>query len=124
MSLNLIAVENAKTPDEEFVILKVTARVNLKNYAIVDRTFVIGEKVSNEFRHVFFFPDLIVEKDDAIFLCTGIGKYDKAIDNNSTIHLFYWQSDKCVWNDNGNDRASLIRFTPIKTVDVPAVEDK
>jgi hypothetical protein len=124
MSLNLISVTNAKTPNKEFVMLRADAKINLKKYALVDKTFDSEEKVSNEFRHVFFFPDLVVEKDDFIILYTGIGKYKgrNEMPSGGFVHRLYWESSECVWNDNGNDQASLIEFKHIKSVKVPAVE--
>lgn len=124
MSLNLIEVENGKKPEEEFVILQATAKMNLKGYAIVDRTFSPKGKISNEFRHIFIFPDLVVEKDDFITLCTGTGNYDGKTDleNGYFAHVLYWNSKECVWNDNGGDCASLISYIPLKFKDVPPVE--
>jgi hypothetical protein len=124
MSLNLISVENAKTPDDEFVILQANAKINLKSYAIVDRTFGTDKQVSDEFRHIFFFPNLVVEKDDFVLLFTGIGTYEgkTEMEDGSVAHLLFWQSSECVWNDNGNDSASLINYTALKTINVPAAK--
>ncbi|OXG00025.1 hypothetical protein BC749_108142 [Flavobacterium araucananum] len=123
MSLNLLGVENATKPDDEYVILQATAKISLKGYAIVDKTFNPNEKVSNEFRHIFFFPDVVVEKDDLIALCTGKGEYERErLSNGSFTHQFYWQSSECAWNDNGDDNASLINYTILKVVPVPAVK--
>ncbi|PWJ97027.1 hypothetical protein BC749_108177 [Flavobacterium araucananum] len=128
MSISLRSVKNAKDPDDEFVWLRATANTSLEGYAIVDRTFDDSEEVSNEFRHIFFFPDLEVEKDDWIVLCTGNSKgkdkkkYKKLIKDDSVFHSFFWGSKECVWNDNGDDSASLIKYSSIKSVRVPAVE--
>jgi len=122
MSLKLESVDNANTPEEEFVWLKATSKISLKGYAIVDRTFA-DEKISNEFRHIFFFPDIEVEKDDWIRLCTGEGTYRKVKSKSTNyIHYLYWQSAECVWNDNGGDTASLIKYTLVESVKVPPVK--
>lgn len=122
MSIILQSVINDASPDKEFVWLKATAKTNLKGYAIVDRTFDSNENVSNEFRHIFFFPNIQVEKDDVVILCTGKGVYRKIVTKDYNFHRFFWGSKECVWNDNGNDSASLIQYTNIKSIKVGAVK--
>lgn len=51
MSLKLIRVDNSKIPQKERVVLRAAQEVDLKGYAVVDRTFDPKGKVSNEFRH-------------------------------------------------------------------------
>lgn len=129
MSLKINSIANASNPDKEFVRLVTTTNVNLKGYALVDRTFDEDGKVSNEFRHIFIFPDLDVTKDDLVVLYTGnpvaskpaIGKHASLKGN---IYRLYWQSDSCVWNDNGGDTATLIKYTVQDSKVVPAVEKK
>jgi hypothetical protein len=125
MALNLHSVVNASKPIEEIVWLEVTADINLAGHAIIDRTFNLDGKVTNEFRHIFMFPNLDVKKDDWIRVFTGRGSYSKIkIDKkpNNYIHNLYWGSDICVYNDNGGDTVSLIRYTGIKSVTVPAIK--
>ncbi|MFH6957323.1 hypothetical protein ACHRV1_07950 [Flavobacterium aquidurense] len=95
----------------------------MKGYAIVDRTFDSNEKVSNEFRHIFIFPNLEVEKSEWVRLCTGNGTYEKVKSKSGVfIHKLFWNSNECVWNNNGGDTATLINYTSIKSVTVPAVK--
>ncbi|MFC0777770.1 hypothetical protein [Flavobacterium sp. HJSW_4] len=124
MSLNLHSVINSENTNNELVWLQATEKINLKGYALVDRTFDSKENVSNEFRHIFFFPNLVVEKNDWVQLFTGNGKYQKvqSTDKSCFIHKLYWQSDKCVWNNNGGDTATLIKCALVKSVKVPAVK--
>lgn len=125
MALNLHSVVNASKPIEEIAWLEVTADINLAGHAIIDRTFNLDGKVTNEFRHIFMFPNLDVKKDDWIRVFTGRGSYSKIeIDKkpNNHIHNLYWGSDICVYNDNGGDTVSLIRYTGIKSVTVPAIK--
>ncbi|MDQ1164623.1 hypothetical protein [Flavobacterium sp. SORGH_AS_0622] len=124
MSILLHSVANGIKPQEEFVWLMVGAKTSLKGYAVVDRTFDSAEKVSNEFRHIFIFPDIEVEKDDWVALCTGKGEYftKKTQNGLAKIHFLYWQSDQCVWNDKGGDTASLIKYSFVNSVKVPAVK--
>lgn len=125
MALNLHSVVNASKPSEEIVWLEVTADMNIAGYAIIDRTFNLEGNITNEFRHIFLFPNLGVKKGDWIRLITGRGSYTKTpIEKkpNSYIHSLYWGSDICVYNDNGGDTVSLIRYTGIKSEIVQAIK--
>ncbi len=124
MSLKIHSVVNGKTVNEEVVWLNTTAIVNLRGYAVVDRTFTETGQLSNEFRHIFVFPNLTIAENDWIRLFTGTGSYSKVLssDKKSYVHSFYWGSSACVWNNNGGDLASLIKFTHINSVQVPAVK--
>ena len=122
MSLKIVRVDNASTPEMEIVWMTATANINLKGYAIVDRTFDEGEKVSNEFRHIFIFPAIEVKKDEWVKVCTGKGDYKKVTNDSGVVfHRFFWQSDECVWNNNGKDKVSIIKYTQVDSMKVPAV---
>ena len=123
MGLTITSVTNATTPNEEFVWLKTTEKINLNGYAVVDRTFDPNDNISNEFRHIFIFPSIEIEKNDWVKLCTGTGKYKKV--NNTAggyNHYFYWQANSCVWNNNGGDKASLIKYNLVNSVSVSALK--
>ncbi|MDR6761827.1 hypothetical protein J2Y38_002036 [Flavobacterium sp. 2755] len=123
MSVNLHSVDNAEKPQSEFVWIEATAKTNMKGYALVDRTFNSSDKVSNEFRHIFIFPDLEVEKGEWIRICTGNGKYEKVKSTSGAyVHKLFWNSSECVWNNNGGDTATLIKYSVIKSVKVAAVK--
>jgi len=120
MSLKFIKPSNSSEPNEEIIRLEATEDVNLLGYAIVDRTFSSTEKLSNEFRHIFVFPTTKVKKGEIIRLYSGIGKYayEKNI-NGVFVHRFYWGAKECVWNDNGKDYATLIKFSIEDRINVP-----
>ncbi|QIL78139.1 hypothetical protein [Hymenobacter sp. HDW8] len=103
MSLTLHSVTNASTPAAEGVWLRASTAVNAKGYAVIDRTFNGDGTPSNEFRHIYLFPDVVIGKDEWIRLVTGTGTYQKAKPdkNGQVVHLFYWGSGTCVWNDKG-----------------------
>ena len=124
MSLKLHSVANGKTPATERVWIQVTESVNLKGYAVVDRTFAATGQLSNEFRHIFIFPDKQVSKGEWVCLTTGTGTYGrkKFSDSDTYYHEFYWGSSGCIWNNNGGDTASLIKYSLVNSVDVPAAE--
>ena len=125
MALRIYAVVNGRTASEEFVWLNTDEEVNLFPYAVVDRTFLPNGEVSNEFRHIFVFPNLKIGKGDYVSLCTGKGKYEKvslAASPGCYIHKLYWGAGECVWNNNGGDTASLIKYVMASSVKVPAVK--
>lgn len=123
MSLKIHSVVNGKTAGQEIVWLNTTEQVNLKGYAVVDRTFNASEQLSNEFRHIFVFPEKIIARTDWVRLYTGVGSYSKhpTSDGKGFIHSFYWGSGECVWNNNGKDIASLIKYQLTNSVVVPSV---
>lgn len=122
MSLKITSVVNANKPEEEIVWLCASAKVNTKGYALVDRTFDSDGTISNEFRHIYVFPNLELNVKDWVKLHTGSGKY-QAVNNKGggITHFLYWNSDECVWNDKGGDTATLIKYTVENKVKVPAV---
>ena len=117
MSLEITSVVNASTPGGEAVKLKATADVNLRGYAIVDRTFTTTGVPSDEFRHIFIFPSTDVKKNETIEVHSGKASYRKA----GSVHHFYWGASSCVWNDKGGDVASLIKYTRVGGMKVSAL---
>jgi len=104
-------------PENEFIIIKALEDVNLKNYAIVDNTFIITQptnkiKLSDVFRHVYFFPDIEIEKGNYVILNSGKTKKTKtqySEEKNIMFYIFYWNSKNCIWNNTG-DEAILIEY--------------
>ena len=126
MTFEITHVENGATPNEEKVWLKATAPFNTKGFAIVDRTFDESGELSNEFRHIYVFPEIALEKDQIVILRTGKGKNGiaKFTDTDEEYHRLYWGSESCVWNDNGGDTATLISFIKVNSKPVPSVKKK
>ncbi|SEO68296.1 hypothetical protein SAMN05444671_4159 [Flavobacterium sp. CF108] len=122
MSLKIHRVKNSNDPQKEFVILKATGKVNLKDYAIVDKTFDSGGKISNEFRHFYNLPNLEINLGEWAFICTGTGKNRVINQDSKIIHLLHWNAKECVWNDQGGDTATLIKFDVINSVTVPPID--
>ena len=123
MSLKIHSVVNASIPAEEFVRLHTTTKMNLKGYALVDRTFDTDGKVSNEFRHIYIFPDLDINPKEWVRLYTGPGK-NRSGENDAKekVHFLYWNAKECVWNDQGGDTATLINYTAVDSKVVPPVK--
>jgi hypothetical protein len=125
MSLTIYSVKNSNNPDDEIVRFQTSKRINLKGYALVDRTFDADGDISNEFRHIFIFPDLEVQPGEFVRLYTGKGEYKKGNHSNGhVIHYLYWNAEECVWNDKGGDTATLIKYTVIDSEAVPPIVKK
>lgn len=123
MELEIKRVKNASSPSKEYVVLQATEDTNLYYWAVVDSTFNPDGSMSNEHRHVYFFPAKQLKKGDWVVLYSGTGT-DGAIkkfsDVDATFYAYYWQSGSCIWNNTG-DNASLIRYGNGNTVKVSAI---
>ena len=125
-TLEITNVVNSNVPGGERVWLKAREAINTKGFALIDRTFDENNKVSNEFRHIYVFPEFKLAKDQIAIVCTGEGTngFKKFKDVDEKYLALYWGSKDCVWNDKGGDTASLINFVAVNSVKVPAVKKK
>jgi hypothetical protein len=116
MSLKIIAVVNGKTPDEEYVRIKAEEDINIKGYAVVDRTFNTDGSHSNAFRHIYVFHKFSVKKDDWIRLHTGKGNYHTNTNDDKTIitRQVYWASSDVYGTTTLKIRQVLIKYTLVK----------
>lgn len=123
MDLEIVRVHNASTPQGEYVVLKATADTNLHRYAVVDATFNPDDSMSNEHRHVYFFPARPLKKGDYIVLSSGTGSNGTkgTFKEGTSYHEYFWQSGNCIWNDSG-DYASVIEYANGNTVVVEAIK--
>ncbi|WP_125916521.1 hypothetical protein [Hymenobacter coccineus] len=126
MDLKLLSVVNSNKPEEEYVRLHAYADVNLRDYAVIDRTFGPSDVVTNEFRHIFAFPPQEVKAGEYVRLHTGSGSgngaYQRTVSSKKlVVHHFYWKSKACIWNNKGGDVATLLRYSAINSVTVPAI---
>ena len=124
MSLKIYSVVNASKPLDEIVRLRTSEKINLKGYALVDRTFNSDGSVSNEFRHIYVFPDLVLNPNEWVRVHTGKGK-DRVgkNDKDEVVHFLYWNADECVWNDKGGDIVTLIQYSIKSNLKVPPVKE-
>jgi len=123
MIFKIIDAKNGSTPNEEIIYLQASTEFNTKGYAVVDRTFDAEGKISNEFRHIYVFPEINLKKGQKIYLRSGKGEDGEFTFNNSSekYYRLYWGADSCIWNDKGRDTATLISFLPVNSFPVPAV---
>lgn len=68
MSLRITKIENGKTPETDWITLRADDAINLSEYALADRTFAADGTPSNEFRHIFLFPNKKVAKGEWVRL--------------------------------------------------------
>lgn len=109
MDLKLIAIKDVQTDDER-VVIKVLSKCNLNNYIIFDTTFTENGILSNKHRHLFVFPNLIVNEGDYIWLYSNIGSYGTHRNISKTItHKLYWGMENHIWNNEG-DKAYLLHY--------------
>jgi hypothetical protein len=101
---------------KECVWLSVTEDISkLSHYVLCDTTYTDDNHISNELRHMYWFPNKAVKKGDWVRLITKEGKNTSAPnDNNGTTHTFYWKLGKTIWNKDG-DAAVLFHVSTWKT---------
>ncbi|HTH55710.1 MAG TPA: lamin tail domain-containing protein [Cyclobacteriaceae bacterium] len=111
-SIEIVRIDRDSVGNE-YILLLVNEDVNLKGYAIVDKTFDSEGVESDIFRHIYFFRSLLVQKGDYVALWTKKGTYFKnKTTDNSPLHNLYWGSNENVWNNSG-DTATLIKYAVI-----------
>jgi hypothetical protein len=123
MALEIKRVQNASTPSKEYVVLKANEDTDLHYWAVVDSTFNADGSMSNEYRHIYFFPAKQLKKGEWVVLYSGTGTngtVKRFSNEGANYYAYYWQSGSCIWN-NAGDYASLIRYDNGNTVKVPAI---
>lgn len=110
--LKIHSVADKGDLSKECVWLQVLEDIaDLGNYMLCDTTYIDANQVSNELRHLYWFPSKAVKKGDWVRLMTGSGT-NAATDNNlkSKTHTFYWKLGRTVWNKAG-DAAVLFNLS-------------
>lgn len=102
--LELISIEGQGNLDKECVWLNVKEDIDdLAFYMVTDTTYTNDHHISNELRHVFWFPKMAVKKGDYIRLSTKKGKTGTTTNTrNTTTHLLFWGLGRTVWNQDGD----------------------
>lgn len=111
MKLKIHSVEGKGDLNKECIWISVLEDINdLNYYMISDTTYSNEHDVSNELRHLYWFPKKSVKKGDWILLMTKDGA-NTSLPNKShtTTHNFYWKLGKTVWN-KGGDTAVLFHL--------------
>lgn len=117
--LKIHSVDGKGDLSKECVWLQVLEDIpDLGSYMICDTTYVDANHVSNELRHLYWFPTKAAKKGDWVRLMTTSGT-NTTTDNNSKTktHTFYWKLGKTVWNKDG-DAAILFDLSKWSTLKV------
>jgi hypothetical protein len=112
MNLEIHSVEDKGNLDSERIWLRVTSDTNnLAYYAIADTTYTDNGKISNELRHIYWFPGTTAKTGDWLCVYSKNGTNSSAKNNDgTTTHTFFWRLGRTVWN-KGKDQAVLFQLT-------------
>lgn len=104
MKIGIHSIEHKGDLDKEVVWLDVLEDVaQLSHYMICDTTYLESGLVSNELRHVYWFPDAAVKRGDWIALRTKRGRNRTGSNDRGTAsHTFYWGLGSTIWNKEGD----------------------
>jgi hypothetical protein len=99
MDLQIIRVDD-KGEESESVLLKATEDIeNLEFYVLCDTTYLDDDHISNELRHMYWFPKRALSAGDFVRLYTGTGKNTKFENKAGTMtHVLYWDVGRTIWN--------------------------
>jgi hypothetical protein len=110
MKLEIHSVEDKGKLDSERIWLKVKEGADLAYYQVADTTYYDNGTMSNELRHLFWFPATTVKAGDWVCLYTKNGSNTKSTNkDNSTSYTFYWKLGRTIWNI-GRDQAVLFEL--------------
>src|SRR5262249_55641284 len=112
MNLEIHSVEGKGVLENERLWLKVTADIDdLAYYTVADTTYLDNGQISNELRHLHWFPKRSVKKGDWICLYSKNGTDTSGKNNDgTTTYTYYWNLGRTVWN-KGKDQAVLFELT-------------
>jgi hypothetical protein len=115
MKVDIISIEDKGNLSKETIWFDVLEDADLKYYLVCDTTYTDEHQISNELRHVYWFPSTKVKKNDYVALCTRDGTNSTTSNKrNTTTHIFYWDLGRTVWNKDG-DCAVLFEINTWKT---------
>ena len=102
MRVNINRIAAAGDLDQERVVLKVSSKDDIGNYALLRSAYEDGS-VTTDISHAFWFPDESVASGDLVILYSrvGIDKTKKNSDGTKS-HFFYWDSPKPLWKDDSH----------------------
>ena len=102
--LEIVSIEGKGDLANECIWFDVKEQnVSLHHYLVSDTTFTDANHVSNELRHVFWFPQIAVARGDYIKLMTKTGVRNTTGNaRGTTTHLLYWGLGRTVWNKDGD----------------------
>ena len=102
--LEVVSIANEGNLANECVWFKAAEDIpRLHDYIVTDTTYTDDQHISNELRHVFWFPSIAVKKGDYVKLMTKVGQRSTVPNNQgTTTHVLYWGLGRTVWNRDGD----------------------
>ena len=114
--LKINNIQKKGDQDDEYIVFKAESDLNLKDYAVVDRTYTKSGKVSNIHRHYFRFPDFALKKGQYVALFTKKGTdRDGTVGSGAFCRFVYWNFDKPILNDSEVESIQLLKVSTIET---------
>lgn len=103
MKVKILYVKDSGDRKKERLVLKVLSNTDIGSYIVCDTTYHPDDSISNKLRHVFWFPDKIVNEGDFIALYSTSGT-DREFENKAgtKTHRFHWGLDETIWNKDGD----------------------
>ncbi|MYY44357.1 MULTISPECIES: hypothetical protein [Weeksellaceae] len=113
--LNIKRVQKKGDENDEYILLQAASDLNLKNYAVVDRTYS-KDKVSNIHRHYYRFESFVLKKGQyvALFSKKGSDK-DGTTSSDAYCRYVYWNFDKPILNDSQVESIEVLEVKTIET---------
>lgn len=104
MKVKIHSIADKGNLEKEVIWIEVLEDVaDLSYYMICDTTYTDDDHISNELRHIYWFPKQSVKKGDWIALYTKDGKKSASSNNRgTTTHTFYWNLSRTIWNKDGD----------------------
>lgn len=102
--LKVHSIDGKGDINNECVWLSVVEDIpDLSFYLLCDTTYTDDNYISNELRHMYWFPAKPVKKGDWVRLFTKSGENSSSLNNQgTTTHFFYWNLGSTIWNKAGD----------------------
>lgn len=100
MKLQLIQIADRGIPNKERLWIKVLASTYLNYYIVFDSEYLSPAGISTSPKHIFWFPNVLVNAGDNIILTTGQGVNSTETEASGIKnHFFYWELKNTIWNE-------------------------
>jgi hypothetical protein len=110
MRIELQSIRDKGVLQRERLILKVVGTTDIGKYVLL-QTGYYEDSVTTTVHKAFWFPDKRVHSGDLIVVYTKPGREsDKALENGTTSHFFYWGLNKPIWEEEGT--ACVLLYAP------------
>lgn len=114
--LNIIRIQKKGDQDDEYILFQAASDLNLKNYAVVDRTYNKDKKVSDIHRHYYRFESFVLKKGQYVALRTKKGTdKDGTTTSGAYCRYVHWNFDKPILNDTEVESIEVLEVKTIET---------